>query len=548
MAVLVIYIAGCSLLLLYPKAKESSINNPAYLHENESSALANTISKPSCNPPAIYQDGRCCLDNNSNGMCDDMESKEQSKCVDECSSERCDGLYFYDCLYQQNGCLKLMPKEIIKGKCGVECLNNSDCASNSTCSNYTCVILPPQISLNAVVIPSISTSTWYSNRELISSNSTTKHNFSLFTVTNVGKSVARNVVLKSKIGDYTGSESLSIGDIYPSTSVTLPWNPSVDENILKLKDMTVITKSIPVSITYSDFQGKHYEQSFYTPFEFELYGRHYLDQYINYAQFITPSDPAVRGFLSTYANGSTETKEGIENIVSQVWNALSGYGIRYNLTSPYKTLYPSEVLANKEAQCTSASLLLSALLESAGIKTRLVLTTFNGVPHMLINYYNKEQWIPIDAAKIAQNANLDKAKSDGLVFSPEEVIDVEAEWGKGIKPPTSIDVDSSYSNYSNSTDFITIGMNSVGGCVCNMPGLVGCMAHQIQISCTYSFVNSGDVDSSKCINGTIYLSGAKIKEEQFCINVSAKQTESRILDYIQDVSQCTGSTSYWCSY
>jgi len=62
-------------------------------------------------------------------------------CNDECSSGRtkCVGYKYYTCgNYDSDPCLEWSSGKIKIGKCGVECITNSDCPSGYTCSNYKC--------------------------------------------------------------------------------------------------------------------------------------------------------------------------------------------------------------------------------------------------------------------------------------------------------------------------------------------------------------------------------------------------------------------------
>lgn len=63
---------------------------------------------------------------------------EQPTCTDECSQPICSGLYYIDCLTEDNGCKEKQTREKIKGKCEVECLEDSDCSSDETCSSNKC--------------------------------------------------------------------------------------------------------------------------------------------------------------------------------------------------------------------------------------------------------------------------------------------------------------------------------------------------------------------------------------------------------------------------
>lgn len=67
-----------------------------------------------------------------------VETIKKPTCTDECSQSTCDESYYINCLIGADGCKDKQPKEKIKGKCGVECLSNSDCSNDKTCTSNKC--------------------------------------------------------------------------------------------------------------------------------------------------------------------------------------------------------------------------------------------------------------------------------------------------------------------------------------------------------------------------------------------------------------------------
>jgi len=64
-----------------------------------------------------------------------------SPCEDECSSgeTKCVGYDYYTCgNYDDDSCLEWANEGVTIGKCGVECVENSDCPSGYICSNFKC--------------------------------------------------------------------------------------------------------------------------------------------------------------------------------------------------------------------------------------------------------------------------------------------------------------------------------------------------------------------------------------------------------------------------
>lgn len=99
-----------------------------------------------CNEPYFeFKRGYCCLDENSNFICDNEEGaggeaeRQELSCSDECSEPVCDGRNYIDCVKKADGCYDAVEKGKFIGKCGVECVRDSDCSSSEECSSNKCV-------------------------------------------------------------------------------------------------------------------------------------------------------------------------------------------------------------------------------------------------------------------------------------------------------------------------------------------------------------------------------------------------------------------------
>lgn len=76
---------------------------------------------------------------------DSKEIIEKPTCVDECSQSTCDGLYNIACSVGADGCKYKQLKEKIMGKCGINCLEDSDCSTDEICSFNKCMEDCPQL-------------------------------------------------------------------------------------------------------------------------------------------------------------------------------------------------------------------------------------------------------------------------------------------------------------------------------------------------------------------------------------------------------------------
>ncbi len=61
-------------------------------------------------------------------------------CIDSCSKDSCSGRRYTACLTGQDGCKSKVSQNYVMGKCGVTCLENTDCSSFLECTNYKCAV------------------------------------------------------------------------------------------------------------------------------------------------------------------------------------------------------------------------------------------------------------------------------------------------------------------------------------------------------------------------------------------------------------------------
>lgn len=75
------------------------------------------------------------------------EQPEKPSCSDECQTETCQGLKYYKCVVQDDGCKHKVDNGTVKSKCGIECFFNSDCKQDQECSSYKCRTKNPELDL-----------------------------------------------------------------------------------------------------------------------------------------------------------------------------------------------------------------------------------------------------------------------------------------------------------------------------------------------------------------------------------------------------------------
>ena len=91
------------------------------------------------NGPYFWLSGKCCLDSNSDGICD--QDAGSRSCSDDCSLPGCmenEQFRPYDCVVGEDGCLQRKVLDFQINRCNVECLNDNGCRRNERCVNYKC--------------------------------------------------------------------------------------------------------------------------------------------------------------------------------------------------------------------------------------------------------------------------------------------------------------------------------------------------------------------------------------------------------------------------
>jgi len=98
--------------------------------------LSGCANQTTCNKPYILVGENCCLDKDSNNICD---SDEVKVCSDECTESTCSGNDFIACEKQADGCNDRVNKGKVIRACNIECLGDSDChVLGMECVGYTC--------------------------------------------------------------------------------------------------------------------------------------------------------------------------------------------------------------------------------------------------------------------------------------------------------------------------------------------------------------------------------------------------------------------------
>jgi tetratricopeptide (TPR) repeat protein len=174
-----------------------------------------------------------------------------------------------------------------------------------------------------------------------------------------------------------------IPELKGKTSVELPLNATFNKKVLDIDEDTRVLAVVTLATADARDSSQEVTQSL------TLYGKNAI-QWSNgdmVGSFVTPRDDTLRIFVREAVNRYAPPPQAALNrplaLAATVYNALSAYGIRYQLdpNSPYPQLsadqvdyvqFPRETLRVKSGDCDDLSVLLAAAYENLGIETALV--------------------------------------------------------------------------------------------------------------------------------------------------------------------------------
>ncbi|MFA5887631.1 MAG: hypothetical protein WC852_02885 [Candidatus Nanoarchaeia archaeon] len=85
--------------------------------------------------PGCTCDFKCTEEQNASG--EEQPAETTPSCTNECEAIECLENKQYECITGTDGCKNKVESKIAKGKCGVECISNSDCTGQE-CIAYKC--------------------------------------------------------------------------------------------------------------------------------------------------------------------------------------------------------------------------------------------------------------------------------------------------------------------------------------------------------------------------------------------------------------------------
>ncbi|MFQ5586608.1 MAG: tetratricopeptide repeat protein [Thermodesulfobacteriota bacterium] len=204
------------------------------------------------------------------------------------------------------------------------------------------------------------------------------------TLTNTTDKPITNVTVRFSIKEYMDfSTQIDVGEVPPKETVEHPLTTVFNNRILDITEDTILLSAVKVSY-FS--RGKKVDVTVTHPVY--VYERHALvwDDKGKVAAFITPKDPVVIDFATQAVIGyRTPRLNKNLSMAKAVFEALGVVGVRYVVdpNNPYRIIsdltdvvdyvqFPRETLARKAGDCDDLSSLYASLLESLGIRTKLL--------------------------------------------------------------------------------------------------------------------------------------------------------------------------------
>ncbi|MFA6073468.1 MAG: hypothetical protein WC758_05120 [Candidatus Woesearchaeota archaeon] len=500
-----------------------------------------------CSSETICGDNKCSADENTGNCCLDCGCPQgfdckQSACTQKevcgnnfcgigedksncCGDCGCD--YGFNC---QNSVCKSNCGDGIKASDETQdnCCVDVGCSSGKTCENNICVILKPELKTTFEQTTKMDSVTFLKS---------VGSDVGIITLTNKGNDDAKNVKITiSSPSRYFASQTVNIGEIYKGKTVT----KNFDLNFVDLVLDVTTDEKMPIIVTISFENSVNQEYSSEESFNMDIKGRNYMNWRTPEmtAIWVTSTQPTIREFATKATAGLPAGMDGSDKVIQMMaarwlFESMRAYGVKYvndaHATGDY-VQFPIETLKNKAGDCDDNAILYSALLESIGMKSFLVL-----VPgHIFSGYVDSSgKLIPIettannfdDAILIGQSEYEQYVKSeDMLVMYPSE------DW----KEYPSVNLPEKFAlNMPSITKEIqkcNVGFTLSQGWIAKM---------------TVTFTNSGNAPSAGCAAMDVYDNkGSKISSDISCWVLNPGETKQE--DYTSDIDLNNVLEGYVC--
>lgn len=361
---------------------------------------------------SLCGDGRCAFYECSNCVSDCIPEKCFNDMCDVEIGENCENSP--DCLCKVDEICELSRADAHESGCYVivcgdgycdeisesesNCCEDCGCQTGYQCADNECEIIPPNLEVKYETceihpVISFNSKNYYLKPYFLDTNYPQSPLW--ISLNNTGLQPVFNVTIKAKISEYgTGwsvqiIENLSSGNKFTKYF----YGFELSQNILSITEE--IHLPLEIEISYLDKEGNLYKDNYYSTIR--VNGRNDDTFYLGESDvlYITYESDNVKKFANAaVGNMKIESQEEIDAAVEKIYDILDAYGVRY--VSGEGIYFPAETLKKKGGDCDNLAVLVSALLESIGIKTQLLkYQVSDDVSHMFLRYYNKKDWVPL---------------------------------------------------------------------------------------------------------------------------------------------------------
>ncbi len=264
------------------------------------------------------------------------------------------------------------------------CCTDCGCPTGYNCQNNQCILESLNIIVSNILFSDdYSATTLYTNPTLhypIIGSTGIDHPLVTITIKNNGETKASDVEVGIKIGSYTDWSYKNVGDVLPSASEIVQFNPVFNYNVMDISEDK--TAQVDIKVTYDDVQGASHTNYFSD--SMDIISREWMNWgYPGFiAGWITTNDPLVRQLTTSAASGLAPgyIQDDIYPAAQRIWSYLNGtypqwYSVQY-VSDPRGiefVQFPAQTLRNNAGDCEDLAVLFATALESVGIRTRIIL-------------------------------------------------------------------------------------------------------------------------------------------------------------------------------
>jgi hypothetical protein len=307
--------------------------------------------------------------------------------------------------------------------------------------------------------------------------------------------------IKPEVQGYTGVGIYDVGSIAPGDSLIFNYTPAFNTKALAAGANS--TAVLRLELQYSG--GTTNRTSVFTA-PIMLQPEDYFDWNVPeaVAGWADSDDPAVRDLaLDATLGAELRTDAQKERAAREIFGHLQARSVqvekRQGACYSDTLAFPADVLKARSGDCASLSVLFSACMEAAGMRTAIIKT-----PDAVLAAYTQldGSLVPLDlraldgsdlaAAREAGAAEASKSQSENIIIYPED------QWGLGVKKAMP-------GTLAPSSRITTTSQN--------------CQLLSGTLTVNYWFSNDGYDAGRRCVNATVYKGSDAYASKRSCADV-----------------------------